>query len=121
MPPPVSGIHKAFPTAATPVSVVVCMFTDNVFLHGGLVLEPVRAEGAAVWPLSRMGPDVVGEKLPLREPGLAHMAMVILHTIVGLHMLGVSCNITKRGAALFTSADHLPCVDAFVSRQVTTP
>ena len=68
-----------------------------------------------------MGPDVVSEKLPLRKPGLAHMAMVILHTIVGLHMLGVVRPIFKHGTASFTLVDHLPCVDAFVSRQVTTP
>ena len=67
-----------------------------------------------------MGPDVVDEMLLLREPGLAHMTLVILHTIVGLHMSGVIRHIFKRGIASFTLVDHLPCVDAFVSRQVTT-
>ena len=58
---PFSWLKKAFPTAATPVSVVVCVFGDHVLSHGRLLLEPGRTEGAAVWPLSRVGPDVVSE------------------------------------------------------------
>ena len=54
------------------------------------------------------------------EPGRTEGAAIVLHTIVGLHMPGVSVHITKCGAALFTLADHFPCVDALVGRQVTT-
>ena len=48
------------------------------------------------------------------------MALVVLLSAVGLHMLGVMRYPVKRGAALPTPADHFPCVDASVSRQVAT-
>ena len=86
MPPPVSGISEAFPTAATPVSVVVSVKGDDVPLHGGLVLEPGRTEGAAVWPLSRVRSEVVNDVLPCTKTGRAHLTLELLHSIVGLHM-----------------------------------
>ena len=61
MPLPFYWFNKAFPTAATPVSVVVCVFADHVLRHSRMLLEPGRTEGAAVWSLSRVGPDVVSE------------------------------------------------------------
>ena len=120
MSPTNSGVREAFSTAATPVFVIVCVVADNVPIYTRPQPEPGRTEGAAVWPLSRVGPDMVSDVPPLREPGLAHMPLVILHTIAGLHMLGVVRHPDKRGTALLTPADHLPCVEAFVSRQATT-
>ena len=61
--PQFSWFNKAFPTAATSESVVVCVLADNVPRHGRLLVEPGRTEGAAVWPLSRVGPDVFSEVL----------------------------------------------------------
>ena len=112
--------NKAFATTATPVSVVVCVIADNVFHYATPICEPGRTEGAAVWPLSRVRSEVDGEVVPFSEPGLAHMAPVVLHTIVGLHVSLVVHYIFKRGTASFTLMDHLPCVDPFVFRQVAT-
>ena len=64
MSPPFSWPNKAFPTAATPVSVVVCVEGYNVLLHGRIIREPGRTEGAAVWSLSRVRSEVVCELLP---------------------------------------------------------
>ena len=114
MPPPFSWFNKAFPTPATPVSVVVCVAADNVTLHIRLLLEPGRTEGAAVWPFSRMLPNMCGEVVPFNEPGRTdgaavwpfsrmfpnmyselvpsnepgrtHLALVRLIAVVGFHM-----------------------------------
>ena len=69
MAPPLCGMNEAFPTAATPVSVVVCVFGDHVLSHDRMLLEPGRTEGAAVWPLSRVRSEVVCEVPPCNEPG----------------------------------------------------
>ena len=68
------------------MSVVVCVFGDDVPRHGRMPHEPGRTEGAAEWPLSRVSPDVVSEVLSCYEPGRAHMALVAFHIIVGFHM-----------------------------------
>ena len=88
--PQVPGLHKSFTTLATPVSVVVCVKSDDVLIQVRLTREPVRTEGTAVRPLPRVGPCVSAEIRPCNEPGRAHLAPVRLHTIVGLHMSGVS-------------------------------
>ena len=120
MPPPFCGSNEAFPTAATPVSIVVCVLANHVLSHGRMLLETGRTEGAAVLSLFRVGPVVDGELLSWIEPGRAHVTPVILHTIVGLYMSDVVRHVLKPGTTLLTLADHLPCVDAFVWRQVTT-
>ena len=120
MPPQFPRPNKALATPATPVLVVVCVEDDDVLLHGRLPREPVRTEGAAVWPLSRVDPLVSGEVRPRHEPGRAHLAPVGLHAIVGFYMCRVLRRDVKRSATLFTAADLLPGVDAFVVRQVTT-
>ena len=61
-----------------------------------------------------------GEVVSPYEPGRAHVALVVLHTIVGFHMCSVIRYMVESGATLITPADHLPCVDAFVDLQVTT-
>ena len=66
---PFYWFKKAFPTAATPVSVVVCVEGYNVLLHGRMIREPGRTEGAAVWSLSRVRSEVVCEVPPCNEPG----------------------------------------------------
>ena len=120
MPLPLDGDKEAFPTSATPVSIVVCVKADNMSFHGNQQLELGRTEGAAVWPLSRMCSDVIDEVLAKNEPGQAHMTAIVLHTIMGLHVRSVSRGTPEPGAALFTLEDYLPCVGQFVSRQVTT-
>ena len=114
MSPPYGKCDKAFATAATPVSVVVCMFADNVLVHGRPIHEPGRTERAAVWSLSRVGPHMSGEFCPRDKTGRAHMALVVLDSAMDLHMYSVTRHLVKRGTALLTPADHLPCVDAFV-------
>ena len=116
MSPPLTGSNESFPTPATPVSVVVCVLADHVLRHGRLLTEPGRTEGAAVRSLSRVRSQVVGEVLPCNEPGRAHVALVVLHSIVGLHMYCVIMYLVERGTALLTTADHFTCVGAFVSR-----
>ena len=116
---PFSWSGKSFATAATPVPVVVCVVADNVPLHSRLLLEPGRTEGAAVWPLSRMFPNMSGELTPSNEPGRAHLTLVRLIAVVGFSMYSVIRFIVKRGAALLTLADDLPCVDTSVCRQVS--
>ena len=96
----------------------MCVLADHVLRHGRMLLEPGRTEGAAVWLLSRVRSKVVCEVPPCEEPGRAQVALVVLHSIVGLHMLGVIRYLVKRGAALPTPADDFPCVDTSVSRQV---
>ena len=64
VPLPLSWPNKAFPTAATPVSVVVCVEGYNMPLHGRTIREPGRTEGAAVWSLSRVRSEVLCELLP---------------------------------------------------------
>ena len=101
------------------MSVVVCVVADNVPLHSRLLLEPGRTEGAAIWPLSRMGPNMSGELTPCNEPGRTRLALVRFIAVVGFSMYSVMRFIVKRGAALLTLADDFPCVDTFVSRQVS--
>ena len=96
--------NKAFPTPATPVSVVVCVEGDDMPVPGRMIREPVLTEGAAVWPLSSVGPHMQGEVSSLYEPGWAHRAPVDL-LAVGLHMIRVIITV-KRDAALFTLLDH---------------
>ena len=48
------------------------------------------------------------------------MALVVLHTIMGLHMSRVSGSDVKHGATLLTLVEHFTCVDAFMSRQGTS-
>ena len=82
-------IDKAFATLATPKSVGVCVEADNVLLQGRAIPEAGRTEGAGVGSLSRVRSQVVGKRLPRNETGRAHMALVVLHSIVGLQMLGI--------------------------------
>ena len=84
MPSPFFGINEAFPTAATPVPVVVCVFGDDVPRHGRIRRKPGRTEGADVRPLSRVGPVVYNEVRPFRESGRAHLTPIGLHFITGL-------------------------------------
>ena len=117
---PFARSNESFTTPATPVSVVVCMVGRDVQLHARLTRESGRTEGAVVRPLSRVGPDVVPEMRSCHEPGQAHRAPVGLHTFVGPHMRSIMRDLAEPGATLLTLADHLPCVDQFVPRQVTT-
>ena len=87
--PQFSWSNKSFPTAATPVSVVVCVVADNVVVHGGLMREPGRTERAAVWPFSRMFPNMYSEIVPFNEPGRTHLALVCLIAVVGFSMFSV--------------------------------
>ena len=118
MSPPFIGSKEAFPAPAAPVPELVCVVGDDVPLHVRVLREPGRTERAAVWPLSRMGTHMQFEILPRNEPGQAHLALEGLHAIVGLHMCNVIGGVVELGAALFTLADHLPCVDASVYCQV---
>ena len=117
MPPQFSLSNKSFPTAATPVSVVMCVVADNVILHGGLMREPCRTERADVWPFSRMFPNMYSEIVPSSKPGRTHLALVWLIAIVGFSMYIVMRYPVKRGAALLTLADEFPCVDTSVRRK----
>ena len=119
--PQFSWSNKSFPTAATPVSVVVCVVADNVVVHGGLMREPCRTERAAVWPFSRMFPNMYSEMVPLNEPGRTHLALVCLIAVVGFSMFSVMRYLVKRGAALLTLADDFPCVDTFVHLKFVPP
>ena len=149
MPPPFSWFHKSFPTAATPVSVVVCVVADNVVPHARLIGELGRTERAVVWPFSRMFPNMFGEMVPSKEPGRTeradvsplsrmvpsmyikivpssepgrtHLALVRLIAIVGFSMYIVIRYIVKRGAALLTLPDEFPGVDTSVRRKIVLP
>ena len=146
---PLSWSNKPFPTAATPVSVVVCVADDNVLPHVRLIRElgrteraavrpvsrmfpsmfgemvpsnePGRTERAAVWPLSRMVPSMHSEMVPSSEPGRTNVALVRLVAIVGFHVYIVIIYLVKRGAALLTLADEFPCVDTSVHRKFVLP
>ena len=120
MSPQFHMFNKAFPTPATPEAVVVRVDGGHVPSHYRPQIEPGRTEGAAVGSLSRVGSHMQGEVVTPYEPGRAHVALVVLHTIVGFHMCSVIRYMVKSGATLITPADHLPCVDAFVDLQVTT-
>ena len=98
----------------------MCVDGSDMPFLGRLVLEPGRTERAAIWSLSRVGPSMSDELLSPNEPGRAHPAPVVLHTIVDLHMFGVVRHVVKPGTALLTLADHFACVDQFVSRQAAT-
>ena len=146
---PFSWSNKPFPTAATPVSVVVCVVDDNMLPHVRLIRElgrteravvrpvprmfpnmlgemvpsnePGRTKRAAVWPLSRMVPSMHSEMVPSSEPGRTHVALVRLVAIVDFHMYIVIIYLVKRGAALLTLADKFPCVDTSVRRKFVLP
>ena len=79
---PLTNSNKAFPTPATPVSVVVCVLADSVPLHVTLTSEPGRTEGTAVWPLSRVGHHMFGKVRPCSEAGRAQLTLKGPHAIM---------------------------------------
>ena len=75
MPSPSVRSGKSFATLATPLSEVVCVLGDDVQIHARLTREPGRTEGAAIWPLSRVGHHMCSVMRELPEPGVALLTL----------------------------------------------
>ena len=89
------------------------MDSDDVASRVRLILEQGWTEDAAVWPLFRVGFNMLGRLLSRCEPGGAHLGSVSFHRIVAFKMIDVIRQVGKRSAALF-ALDHLPNVHALM-------